>query len=126
MTEQVAGSFVGDSRDIVRARHLVAAHLESWGLSHQRAALELVVSELFTNAVRHGHGPVELRLARTDEVIRVEIHNRGHGDPRLRPANPDGRQPGRLGLDLVDQLVDAWGVDQTNGHTVVWAERAVT
>lgn len=124
MTEQVAATFIGEPRDVARARHLVAANLRSWGLGRGRGALELVVSELFTNAVQHGRGPVELRLTRTDEVVRVEIHDRGGGHPELRPVHPYSRDD-RVGLRLVDQLVDTWGADHTAGRTVVWAERAI-
>lgn len=59
-------------------------------------SLELVASELFTNAVRHGRGPVVVRLHARDERIQLEVEDRGGGLPAIQPADPSGR---RLGGD---------------------------
>src|SRR3954452_2018663 len=82
-------------------------------------ALRLLVSELVTNAVRHGGQaePLELHAYWNDEV-RVEVVDHGHGfTPVPRSGEPD--EPGGFGLFLVGRLADCWGVD-TNGATRVW------
>jgi len=81
--------------------------------------IELVVSELVTNSVRHGPGePIVLKLAATPAGgIDGEVHDHGDGVIRLRS---DREMPavGGLGLLLVDSLTDEWGVRP--GSTSVW------
>jgi anti-sigma regulatory factor (Ser/Thr protein kinase) len=81
--------------------------------------LQLIVSELVTNSVRHGPGaPIELRLTLTDEgPIRGEVKDHGTGEIAIREIASDG---GGFGLRLVDSLADRWGVYE--GSTHVWFE----
>jgi anti-sigma regulatory factor (Ser/Thr protein kinase) len=85
----------------------------------ERQTLRLLVSELVTNAIRHGsrREPLELR-AHWDEEVRVEVVD--HGDGFL-PEPRGGRRedPGGYGLFLVGRLADRWGVE-TNDATCVW------
>jgi anti-sigma regulatory factor (Ser/Thr protein kinase) len=124
-TRQTVEVFGQGARDGSRARHVVADSLVAWGVSGEREAFELVVSELFTNAVRHGTGEVSVRIALDDGVVRVEVADGGGGRPVERVPDPTGRDPGGWGLRLVGQLADEWGADVREGHTMVWAERAV-
>jgi anti-sigma regulatory factor (Ser/Thr protein kinase) len=80
--------------------------------------LKLLVSELVTNAVRHGDasGPLELHASWNDEV-RVEVCDHGEGfapAPRLGALD----EPGGFGLYLVGRLADRWGVENADGTTV--------
>jgi serine/threonine-protein kinase RsbW len=81
--------------------------------------LRLLVSEVVTNAVRHGDAtqPVELHASWNSEV-RIEVSDRGDG---FTPAPRQGAldEPGGFGLFLVGELADRWGVD-TDGATTVW------
>lgn len=81
--------------------------------------LRLLVSEVVTNAVRHGGAsrPVELHATWNSEV-RVEVSDSGEG---FTPAPRQGPwdEPGGFGLFLVGQLADRWGVE-TDGGTTVW------
>ncbi|MDQ6914273.1 MAG: ATP-binding protein [Actinomycetota bacterium] len=86
--------------------------------------LRLLVSELVTNAVRHGRpmdgNGVELRVGVDDERARVEVVDGGGGfAPPGAPARAE--QVGGWGLMVVDRLADRWGVE-TNGKTLVWLE----
>lgn len=77
----------------------------------------LVVTELLTNAMRHGNArEFVLRLAILEGVtLRIEVDDptREHW-PRLRPA---GGGSGN-GMRLVKALTDRWGVIVTRGKTV--------
>ena len=79
--------------------------------------LRLLVSELVTNAVRHGdgNGPVEVH-AHWNSEVRVEVCDRGDGfaPHRLAPRE----DPGGFGLYLVGCLADRWGVEIEDGTTV--------
>ena len=85
--------------------------------------LRLLVSELVTNAVRHGEdrrGVVELALSCDGHRLRVEVCDGGNGFvPRTR--SPDPHDPGGWGLVVVDRLADRWGVREAEG-TLVWFE----
>ena len=81
----------------------------------------LLVSELVTNAVRHAEGGIVRLVVRlTEGVLRVEVHDPGHGFA-LRPAPSDPLRASGWGLVLVEELADRWGVD-TDPRTRVWFE----
>ena len=82
--------------------------------------VELVVSELVTNAVRHGPGdqPITLRLELTPELgVAGEVEDQGDGVVEIRQQDL-GTVVGGLGLPIVDQLTSDWGVYP--GSTHVW------
>ena len=81
-------------------------------------AVELMVSELATNCIRHTDSDFELTITRTGGDIRVEATDCAGGTPEMRspkPTDPSGR-----GLKIVDMLSAEWGVDQraATGKTV--------
>jgi len=85
----------------------------------QLETLRLLVSELVTNAVRHGgrDEPVEVHAVWNSEV-RVEVVDHGDGfSPAPRAGELD--EPGGFGLFLVGRLADRWGVE-TDSATRVW------
>jgi anti-sigma regulatory factor (Ser/Thr protein kinase) len=90
------------------------------------AEMRLLVSELVTNAIRHGvdrTGTVELSLALAGRCLRVEVTDGGTGFiPPVRAH--DSEDLGGWGLVVVEELVDSWGVDAVGG-TRVWFERNV-
>ncbi|MYV39955.1 SpoIIE family protein phosphatase [Streptomyces sp. SID1328] len=102
------------------ARHLVSRQLKEWGLEHLVTKMELIVSELVTNAVRHGDGPSRIRLIR-HHLLTCEVSDSHTGHPRPRhPRNLD--ESGR-GLYLVAQLSRRWGSRSAADGKVVWAEQ---
>ncbi|MDQ3630847.1 MAG: ATP-binding protein, partial [Actinomycetota bacterium] len=87
---------------------------------HVLRDVQLVVSELVTNAVQHGPRQgirVELELYGRDQV-RGEIIDQGAaGAPAIRRAERDREN---LGLRVVDELTASWGARA--GSTHVWFE----
>jgi anti-sigma regulatory factor (Ser/Thr protein kinase) len=81
-------------------------------------AIELMVSELATNCVRHTDSGFELTIIRDGQDIRVEAVDHAGGTPTMRspkPTDPSGR-----GLKIIDMLSTRWGVRRgpTTGKTV--------
>ena len=110
---------VVDDRAAAQARHFL---LQSSCTEHHTAVLEtsmLLVSELATNAVRHGAPPVTVRL-HCDEVegLEIRVSDGSSRAPLLRRPDP-GRWGGR-GVVLVDTLSQEWGVVPTRTGKVVW------
>ncbi|MFI2640693.1 SpoIIE family protein phosphatase [Streptomyces sp. NPDC018610] len=106
--------------EVGRARAVVREQLHEWGLPRLADAAELMVSELVTNAVRHGRGrPVELRLIRGDTLL-CEVDDDDHELPTLLNAGPSA-EFGR-GLRVVSTLAREWGASRTGGGKTVWFE----
>ena len=84
----------------------------------------LLVSELVTNAVRHGGAgadqPLELELELSRRHVRVEVADPGNGSSA--PALPSAPGVGGWGLRMVDHVADEWGVSSGGPGTRVWFE----
>ncbi|MBU6532137.1 ATP-binding protein [Streptomyces sp. NPDC057245] len=124
-------SFKDASGVVPLARDFTREALYAWGwlpsaTADQRAAAEdvlLVVSELVTNACLHAEGPDELWITCERKVIRLEVSDRGTGQPAPRTPHRAGR-PGGHGMFIVQRLCLDWGVVRTPGVAGkrVWAE----
>jgi anti-sigma regulatory factor (Ser/Thr protein kinase) len=114
--EPVAGS-VPRAREIVRE---VAAPLMD---ASQHANLELALTEIVSNAVRHSGAADEIVLAltRKDAFLCVRVTDGGSG---LVPRpGAMATEPGAgFGLFLVEQLTRRWGMTREGGKTRVWFE----
>ncbi|CAM5688241.1 ATP-binding SpoIIE family protein phosphatase [Streptomyces aurantiogriseus] len=102
-----------------RARKLARRALARWGLEELTDSVELLVSEVVTNAVRYATRPVTLRLLRTD-VLRCEVGDDVPQLPRLRQAR--ATDEGGRGLFLVNRLARRWGATRLSTGKVVWFE----
>lgn len=78
----------------------------------------LLTTELVTNAVQHGLGPIGLRLRAGDDGVRVEVRDRSDALPVVQQLDPDALS-GR-GLLLVEGLADGWGVLAQDIGKTVW------
>ena len=90
-------------------------------LRWRAADVLLVVSELVTNSVRHGpaRAEIELLARRSEEALEVEVCEPGPGFELPRRVTQPALQGGGLGLVIVDELADAWGL-RTDGEACVW------
>jgi serine/threonine-protein kinase RsbW len=84
---------------------------------------ELIVTELVTNAVRHGPGgPVELALETGGNGVRGEVADPGPGIRHHQLVRRRATEEGGRGLFLVDALSDSWGLSDDRSR--VWFEVA--
>lgn len=84
------------------------------------ATVELLVSELVTNAVVHAVSKPELAVRLAPRTVRVEVFDDAPLLPHRR--TPDALKPGGRGLVLLDQLSSRWGIDAHDDGKVVWFE----
>ncbi|MEU4061539.1 SpoIIE family protein phosphatase [Streptomyces wedmorensis] len=108
-----------EPRSVGRARELARAQLAAWDLEPLVDTVELLVSELVTNALRYGEGEIRLRLLR-DRTLVCEVWDAGLVQPRRRRAR-DTDEGGR-GLQLVGLLSASWGSRRTPRGKTVWFE----
>jgi len=115
------------ARSVHRARHELLATLCAWGMADLADSAGLVLSELMSNAIRHGKTPgrkVGTHFIRRPDGVRIEVHDSRDGMPEMRAADADDEN-GR-GLALVDAITgQRWGVTERYGPgKLVWAECA--
>jgi PAS domain S-box-containing protein len=108
------------------ARNLVAAELAGVFTEADLYDIRVLVSELVTNAVRHGGSdedhPVRVNLGICDHHVRIEVRDPGPGFDR--PEKPTPRpEGGGNGLLMVQAIASRWDVDRADG-TCVWFEVA--
>ncbi len=109
-------SFPCELQSVPAARRFVRGELASYPAATVEA-VELMVSELATNSIRHAGSGFEVAV-RAGKEIRVEVSDRGDGRPRLltpRPTDPSGR-----GLRIVEGLSHTWGVSERPHGKTVW------
>ncbi|GAA1925748.1 SpoIIE family protein phosphatase [Streptantibioticus ferralitis] len=106
-------------QSVAQARELTRDRLEAWGLGELVDTTELLVSELVTNALRHGKGDIRLRLL-LDRTLVCEVWDSDLVQPRRRRAR-DTDEGGR-GLQLVSLLSESWGSRRTPRGKTVWFE----
>lgn len=126
MPEAITGP--GIPSMVPATRMIVGELLED---SPRGADVELVVSELVTNAVLHSvsgeGGEIRVSVERKPGWVRLEVQDQGpRSAPRPLPARiqlygGEPRESGR-GLVLVGAFADAWGHMSEPGRAVFWAE----
>ncbi|GAA3163934.1 ATP-binding protein [Planomonospora alba] len=111
------------------ARSFAAGTLAGWRLDELSENMGLVVSELATNALRHGlrlapssrgREPVRLSLIRRGDLVVCALNDPGAGTPALREPSP--LEIGGLGLHIVESLSLRWGWAPLAPYgKIVWA-----
>jgi PAS domain S-box-containing protein len=103
------------------ARRFVAATFCAWPRLRTDDDLQdtalLLTSEIVTNAIRHGQGPINLRLRHVEQELTIEVtdHSTRQPQPHLLATGEAGR-----GLILVHALANTWGVRPINNGKTVW------
>ena len=97
--------------------------------SGQEPTLLLLVSELVSNSVRHAGldeaERIRLRARCDHRCTYVEVCDAGRsGRVPAKREHPDALDPGGLGLVLVDEMADRWGVHRHDDEVCVWFELA--
>jgi anti-sigma regulatory factor (Ser/Thr protein kinase) len=98
-------------RDVLMNRH-VAAHVVD--------TVELLTSEVVTNAIVHAESAPELVVRVADARVRVEVHDGSSAVPVVLHPDPYA-QAGR-GMTIVDRLAQDWGVEHVPSGKRVWFE----
>ena len=107
---------VGVPSTMTAGRSIFHDGLQGWGCGNI-ADMTLVFSELVTNATMHAAGASTTVISHAPPNVRIAVHDSSHVIPELRPNAPQGG----FGLQIVDQLSDSWGWDQTPTGKVVWS-----
>ena len=114
-------SLTGQPLSVSRSRDFVRSHLVEHGLSHLTDDVELVVSELATNATLHAQTPFKVSLYAFENTLLLEVEDGSRTGPSQvfgQVLDTNGR-----GIAIVSLLSQDWGVDaHTDGGKSVWAE----
>ena len=105
------------------ARHALSTAVGARLSTHALADALIIVSELATNAIRHGGAPTEddeltLHAAILPGGLRLEVSDPG---PGFEPGGHGPRPDGGYGLQLLDRLATRWGV-AGSAPVTVWVE----
>jgi anti-sigma regulatory factor (Ser/Thr protein kinase) len=103
---------------VAAARRFVREQLGDDAAAPARDAVELMVSELATNSVKHARAAFTVTIERDGEEIRVQVHDAGIGRPVA--ASPGLLYTTGRGLQIVELLSSRWGVIEESGGKTVW------
>lgn len=127
-----------ESRCTGAARAFIRSTLLGWGLGTLVDDVEVVATELVTNALRHGLAgrpgplrpppapePVRMGLLRQGETVLCAVFDRGAGVPAAR--RPDHVAESGRGILVVEALSVTWGwTDPDPSGKAVWAMFSTT
>jgi anti-sigma regulatory factor (Ser/Thr protein kinase) len=107
------------------ARHALIAE-DSLG-AQERQPMLLLITELVTNAIRHGGARerpngVAVKVVECDDGVGVAVTNPGDGFAWSGRESDDPLEPGGYGLVLVNTMSSRWGIQRQAGSTTVWFE----
>ncbi|MFI0417134.1 ATP-binding protein [Spongiactinospora sp. 9N601] len=113
------------------SRSFATGTLTGWGLPSLCEDISLIVSELATNALRHGLRLAPGEYSRRVQEIRLSLVRRGPmvtcaiSDPEASGPvlrHPGPLEPGGLGLHIVESLSARWGWSPLPPYgKIVWA-----
>ncbi|WP_258539699.1 SpoIIE family protein phosphatase/ATP-binding protein [Streptomyces ipomoeae] len=112
-----------DPAAVARARSEATRQLTAWGLDEAVFTTELILSELVTNAIRYGSGPIHVRLIHDRNLI-CEVTDGSHTSPHLRYAATTDE--GGRGLYLIAQLTQRWGTRYSPTGKTIWTEQTLS
>ena len=115
--------FEPEAASVPEARRLACEFAGELMDEAQRSRLEVAVSEVVANAVRHSGSDEQIRLVLSHQngYLCVRVIDGGTGlvpQPGAMSSDPGAG----FGLFLVEQLTRRWGVTREEGKTRVWFE----
>lgn len=113
-------NFPPDPTSARAARGFVVEMAARWSCEALLDELELLTSEVVTNAVVHGGTDLDVGVLLLPDRVRVEVGDRSADEPVPRAATPEATS-GR-GLELVETLASAWGTAPGLHGKTVWFE----
>lgn len=119
---ELTRQFAGEPDAPRAARHFAVEALRNWG--HEDGLflddVQLAVSELATNAVRHAGSAFSVSLRAEGSAVHISVSDGSQIAPTLRDDGPMAASG--HGLLLIGMLASDWGVEGTADGKVVWAE----
>lgn len=115
--------FEADPERLGELRRALHAALEDQPLDPElRRQLVLAVHEACCNVIRHGYGGsckgrIGLCVERYEDALEFRLRDDApRVDPaRIRPRDLADCRPGGLGINFIDEIMDAWGFCAPNG-----------
>ena len=118
-TKELATRLPPSPESIRDARRFAADAVLRLGATEDDAEVaRLLVSELATNVVLHARTPMDIRVARLNGAVEVEVADQAP-DRGVRQG-PKRTAVGGRGIVLVDSFADEWGVDVRGDTKAVW------
>ena len=97
--------------------------LDRWGFSDSDQVIDVLTSEIVSNAIRHASGPIRLEASLIQEgTVRVEVVDTSPDSP-VAATQPHAN--GGRGILIVQTLARRWGIDRGDSHKAVWFELPV-
>ncbi|WP_217241111.1 ATP-binding protein [Streptomyces sp. AC555_RSS877] len=107
-----------DPRAVRVVRATIRSILAAAKLNCIADTVELLVSEVVTNAYRHSAMETYVSMDRTPDDFRVTVWDHDPGTPTLR--SPSDRDERGRGLGIVEACADQWGVRSYPHGKAVW------
>jgi hypothetical protein len=92
--------------------------VDSPDLRDKAATAVLLLTELVSNALRHGEDAIRVRVELAGTRLLVDVSDTGHRMPTLRAVG--ATETSGRGLRLVESLSDEWGVHVQDRGKSVW------
>jgi DNA-binding NarL/FixJ family response regulator len=111
-------SFAATTQAPSQARAFARSTLQQWADADTVDTVELLLSELVTNAVVHANSSPDVALRLLPDRLHVAVTDRMQLDLDRPPADDDA-ESGR-GLSLVEALASSWGTVPVDDGKIVW------
>ena len=118
--DQRRTQLAADVRSSAGARRFMEETLRRWECGDVLDIVNILVSELVTNAITHAKSEADVTVLLTPTAIRIEVTDTGEGTPHPKELVQEGTS-GR-GLAIVDVMSSAWGVVPHERGKTVWFE----
>jgi anti-sigma regulatory factor (Ser/Thr protein kinase) len=110
-------TFPNNTDSVTKARRFARSILAD-SVPQASDAVELMVSELATNCVRHTNSTFALRIDISEQQVRVEMTD--HDERKAVRRTPDPLEPSGRGLGIIEALAANWGVTPAPVGKTVW------